>query len=244
MASFLGTYGLQARIQPALLALLPVFFTAVVWVPELYDWAVGLIGLATACGVLVVLSHISRLLGRQVQPKLYANWGGKPTTRWLFHSDGNLDPETKTRYHAFLTQRVRNWVAPSPEEEPRDPKTAEVAYESAVRWLQEQSGNSPRHSLVFKENVSYGFRRNLFGLKPIGLTVAGACAVYNATLKAGQQLPTVGIASLLLSILAVALWLGIVRDGWVRDAADGYARALLAVCDQLAPEESLSNHGI
>ena len=164
--------------------------------------------------------------------------GGEPTTRWLSHSDEHLDPMTKSRYHTFLASQIPDWIAPTPEDESASPKASEVAYESAVRWLQERIGNSPRHSLVFKENVSYGFRRNLYGLKSPGLAIAGVCTAANVVVLLIPGLVTVGepitaaSLSLLLCLLSLCAWIWIVREPWVKDAGDGYARALLATCDQ------------
>ncbi len=85
--------------------------------------------------------------------------------------------------------------------------------------------------------MSYGFRRNLYGLKPIGLTLGLLCiagnagTLYHAVFVTGGPIPPPGVASLALSLVAVAGWLWVVRQSWVRDGADGYARALLAACD-------------
>ncbi len=230
-------YSRQARLQPELLALFPLFVTVAVWVPALYDFAAGLIGLATACGAVVYLAHLARALGRKAESRLYDAWGGKPTTLWMMHGDRTLDPQTKARYHAFLSDHITGWSAPSPDDEANNPRAAEATYDSAVRWLRERTRDRKRYGLVFKENVSYGFRRNLYGLKPIGLTLAVLCvagnlgALYQAVLVAGGPIPPLGIASLALTLVAVAGWLWVVRQSWVRDGADGYARALHAACD-------------
>lgn len=160
LASYFDTYSLLARLQPALLALCPAFFSASVWIPGLYDRATILISLAAACGLVAFLAHVSRARGRKVQPCLYRKWGGEPTTRWLSHDDERLDPLTKARYHAYLERCVDGWKAPSSEDESGDPDAARMAYESAVRWLREETRDGPGSRLVFKENVSYGFRRN------------------------------------------------------------------------------------
>ena len=238
LVSYFDTYSLLARLQPALLALLPAFVTAAVWVPGLFDRATVVISVAAACGLVAFLAHVSRARGRKVQPCLYVKWGGEPTTRWLSHDDGRLDPLTKARYHLFLERYVDRWKAPTPEDETSDPAAAQMAYESAVRWLREKTRNGPGSRLVFKENVSYGFRRNLYGLKSIGLLLAvcsvtvNALAVWNSGFSDLEQVPPEVTASTVFSLLAVAGWIWIVRVQWVKDAGDGYARALLATCDQ------------
>ncbi len=83
---------------------------------------------------------------------------------------------------------------PSPEAEATDPEAADSLYDSAVQWLIPQTRSGGRFPLVFQENVNYGFRRNLWGLRPIGLAVAIGCLVVNASMvvtirEAGYDVP-------------------------------------------------------
>lgn len=241
MASLFDAYGLQARLQPALLALLPLFLSIAVWIPGLYEWGSGLAGVVTACGALVWFAHLSRGLGRKAQKKLYVEWGGIPTTRWLSHRDDSLNAQTKARYHAFFETQIDGWVAPTPDDEATGPQSADAAYESAVEWLKEQTGEGERFDLVLKENISYGFRRNLFGLKWIGFGIAVVCAIGNAcqlVRSAGDTAATTtpeGLVVLVLCAGAATAWAAL-RGSWVRDAAKAYARALLATCDAIGRE--------
>ena len=234
----LDTYGWQARLQPALLALLPLFISIAIWVPALYQVAVGLLGVIIACGVTVLLAHFARTRGRKLEAGLYVEWGGKPTTIWLRHRDRNLDAHTKRRYFAFLEERVREWKAPTELEERTNPEAADDRYDTAVRWFLEHARDRKQFPQVFKELVSYGFRRNLLGLKPFGLSIAIICTAVNAGAifadfhSEAATIHFVGLASLAISLLAVAAWLSVVTRPWVRDAADAYAKALLAVCDR------------
>src|SRR5690348_16376746 len=102
LSEIFDTYSLQARLQPALLTLAPIFFSVAVWYPKQYDVAVGLVGVAVSCGLTAFLAHVARRLGKRVEPHLYREWGGKPTTVWLRHRDQHLDDFTKSRYRAFL----------------------------------------------------------------------------------------------------------------------------------------------
>ena len=94
-----------------------------------------------------------------------------------------------------------------------------------------------RFRLVFKENVSYGFRRNLYGLKPIGLIVALTCTVanmvaaYQSVVSEGGSFSAAGAAALAANVVVVVGWIIVVKPAWVRDAADAYAKALLAACE-------------
>ena len=236
-ADVLDAYTWEARLQPALLTLFPLFVTMAVWTPALYGLAGGLVGLAIACGAVVYLAHIARERGRRVEGRLFVAWGGKSTIRWLRHRDDALDRHTKSRYHEYFARNVPGWRAPTPEDEAADPDRSDALYDSAVRWLREQTRDRKRFALIFKENVSYGFRRNLFGLRPLGLAVAGLCVVGNGAVLyyelAGDEtsISVTGVASLVVSVLATAGWTFVVKPSWVRDAAEAYARALLSSCD-------------
>ena len=227
------TYSRQARLQPALFSLFPLFLTVAVWLPALYELFAGLLGFAVACGVTVLLAHIARVRGRSAEAQLFNEWGGKPTTIWLRHRSDQLDPRTKSRYFVFFEKKILEWERPSMEEETADPMEADQRYDTAVRWLLEYTRERKRFPLVFKENVSYGFRRNLFGLKTISLIVGSACIVANCIALYRNFAPfhVAGASALVVSIATVVVWGVIVKSPWVRDAADAYAKALLASCD-------------
>ena len=155
----------------------------------------------------------------------------------MLRADNNLDEETKARYRAYLEQRISGWRAPSQAGEEADCQAALARYDSAVRWLREQTRDRERFDLVFKESVTYGYRRNAYGLKWTALVLASLCVLVNggglyyASNINGEGVSVLSFAPLVISLVAMGLWLGIVNQQWVRDSADAYARALLAVCD-------------
>lgn len=230
-------YSFQARLRPALLSLFPVFITIAVSFPALYELAKSLLSLTIACGVTVAFAHLARKRGREIQNRLIREWGGLPSTLWLRHADEHLETETKKRYHNFLQNNVLNWKAPTPEEELADPAKADSRYGSAARWLLEYTRDAQKFPLIFTENISYGFRRNTLGLKPIGFLISLISTAYPAWRLYGMNLElifanhsaqlTVGLSSLVMLLG----WCCVVTKSWVRDAADAYAKALLAACD-------------
>jgi hypothetical protein len=241
------TYSRRARLQPALLALFPLLAIVAALFPQLYTMASGLLGLAVASGAAYWLAEYARARGRAVERRLREKWGGKPTSAWLRHADRKLDPGTKARYCAFLERTVPNWRAPTEAEEKLDPKRADDRYDEAVIWLIEFTRDNKRFPLVFKENVLYGFRRNMLGLRPFGISVSGACMliVVTSLLRSGVTLAALNathVAAFALAVLALCAWLTTVSEEWVCDAAQCYARALLATCNDaegtLAPPSS------
>jgi hypothetical protein len=240
LSKLFDPYSRQARLFPGLLTLFPIILTAIAWFPRLItsSWGATLVTLATSCGLLYGLSVLSRSRGKKVEKRLLEAWGGWPTTIWLRHRDGNLPAPVRARYHAFFARSVPLFVPP---------------YASAVKWLQERC-RGKAFPLVEKENAEYGFRRNLRGLKPIGLTACFAALLISilpilwqneplfpalASLSAKPLLAALSavkpaaLGAVCVDVAAIVGWTLIVRDDWVRAAGDQYARALLACCDTL-----------
>lgn len=233
----LDKYGFQARLRPALLSLFPVFITISVWVPAVYEIAASFVSLAVACGLTVAFAHIARKRGRVVQRRLVEEWGGLPATLWLRHADHHLEADTKQRYHEFLENNVPGWKAPTPPEEAVDQKQVDSRYGSAVRWLLEYTRDTKQFPLVFIENISYGFRRNVLGLKPFAIIFSLICVgfaagqLYSTPLDSlfGDRFPHLAVG--IVSFLLLLWWIFGVSKSWVKDAADAYAKALLAGCE-------------
>jgi hypothetical protein len=232
LSELFDPYSRQARLQPALLTLLPgIISIAAIW-PALYQGATALIGLVVTCGGLVALTHVARSAGKEHEKRLLRAWGGMPTTITLRHADSKLDSATKQRYKDVLSKSVPKWIAPTTEEERADGAVVDERYVTAVKWLLEQTrGNK----LVLKENISYGFRRNLRGLRVYGIAISGASLLASAFV-AGMRLPALdpmAVASCVLALGALLAFPLVVTDDWVREAGDNYAIRLLACCDAL-----------
>jgi hypothetical protein len=238
--------------------------TAIAWFPRLVtsSWGATLVTIGTSCGLLYGLTVLSRSRGKKVEKRLLAEWGGWPTTIWLRHREEHLPAPVLARYHAFFAKNVSLFVAPSAEQEKADPKAADGMYAAAVKWLQERC-RGKAFPLVEKENAEYGFRRNLRGLKPIGVAACLAALLISALaivwrydpvmpaisslsmpllLKALAAIKPAAIGAICVDLAALVAWFAIVRDNWVRDAGDQFARALLACCDTLdAPSVAKSS---
>ena len=69
------SYNLKARLYPALLTLLPIGITGILWLSEFITLINSVILLIATCGGLLVLASISRNLGKNIEAKLLAKWG-------------------------------------------------------------------------------------------------------------------------------------------------------------------------
>ena len=111
---------------------------------------------------------------------------------------------------------------PSQAEEGADRDAADRCYWEATRRLITIVGaDHDRFHLVYAENVNYGMRRNLLGVKPVGIWVACLTRLVALALllfaagalhqRAARYAPGLGV-----SVLAVFFWTAIVDTPWVR----------------------------
>lgn len=229
----------QARLAPALCVVFPIPLLIFVWFPALQSVLGTLVSLACSFGVVLWVSQLGRDAGKRREPELYENWNGKPSVALLRHSDHRIDSNTKARYKSFLTAHVPGLVFPSAAEEIADKNRADKVYEFATAWLLAQTRDTKKFSLLFQENISYGFRRNLWGLKPLGIALAvsgGACSSFavllNYALSGLRPASEIVIATAAVWCLSLC-WVFAVRPSWVKVPADGYGLQLLAACDRL-----------
>lgn len=234
----LDSYSFPARFLPSVLVLLPVGLAVAVFFPEdLIGWGAGTgtVGMA-ALGMLT--SEIARRFGRAVQDRVYARLGAKPTTILLRHRDKRIDPQTKQRYHNCLGRLVPGVIVPTAEEEAADPESADTTYESCTKFLLETTRNKSQFPLIFKENVNYGMVRNLRGMKPAAVSLAGLGAVACAARAVWPGVSDIygpAVVAAAGSAFLLTVWLLRLNDRWVEAAAFDYARSLLASCEKLAP---------
>ena len=237
LSKLFDEYSLNARVRPSLLALLPVIISVYVTFPQLYASASGLISLVVVCGFITALAHFSRYRGRVVEKNLFKAWGGKPTTSMLRHRDTTLDQVTKHRYHQFFLNNIDNWSLPTIENEIEEPDQAEKYYESAIKWLLENTRDTKRYNLLFKENISYGFRRNCYGIKRYGVIlsilsialVSWSISCFNKTITLTSTV--FSFAAIAFSLILLVWWVFVVNQTWVKDSANSFSIRLLAACD-------------
>jgi hypothetical protein len=231
-------YTYRARLLPSLLTLLPLALAATVWFPgQEATWKV-LALIFVSSGLATLLSHFGRDLGKRKETELFQMWGGVPTTRMLSHRFTRFDAVTLRRYHAKLRTLLPDLQIPDLASERADPSGAAEMYGSCTSFLREKTRDQKTFPLVFAENINYGFRRNLYGWKPIGLTAGSlglvSCALFTAThLRAAQSVLLFGVAGLVVSMMLLLLWLFAIRPDWVHLAAEAYAERLIRSLDGL-----------
>ena len=173
---------------------------------------------------------------------MFEKWGGLPSVAIFRHRDTRLDPITKVRYHKKLASLVKEANPPTVEQEQMDPVAADAVYSAWSNYLRINSRDTKKFGMLFHENVSYGYRRNVWGLRPIGVMVSflslAVCApriyfVYQSTGKFDEGLLGAGAFAFLMFLLWVLRFTG----DWVRVPADAYAERLAECTETLGAKE-------
>jgi hypothetical protein len=236
----LDIYVWKARRCPVLLAVLPVALAVLAAFPSA-DWKL-MLPLFTFCGLFMLVGQVGRDRGSNLQDRLFASWGGKPTTVMLRHRESPFDETTLAKLHDWLAG-VTGVQKPSKRKESASPEDADQVYEAFVRHLRDATRDKAQYPLVFEENVSYGFRRNTWGLRPYGIAAAVVGTLGAATnLFRFNSGPPLGmaIAATTANGLLLLFWLFWVQPRWVRIPARAYAERLMEAGLRMARADSKS----
>jgi len=245
IAKIADPYDRNARLYPAILTLIPL----VAMLGALYGTTATALSKVFATvfsfGGPFLMMNISREMGKRLELKMYAIWGGKPTTLLLRHSDKRIDRITKHRYHKFLSSTVKVRFPDSSQENSK-PDLADEVYQSATKWLLDNTRDKKKFKLVFDELITYGFRRNALGMKSIGLAISSICVLWVLVthqviqmtnpffdFSAFIALPDTAIASLATSTIMLLVWLFFFTKTSLKTSAFTYAETLLRACDKL-----------
>lgn len=238
---YFDTYNLRARLFPAVIAISPaIAFTAIAisWdaisLPQVMSTA--------AIGVLFfAAADFARRMGKRFEREMFAATGGKPVMTLLRHSDQTLDKKTKERYRTYLAAQLGE-KAPTAQAEARDSNGTDGFYGRCGAWLRERTRDKAKFKILFEENMTYGFRRNLYGLRVAGLVlnllVVFVCLYLLSPYGVWINEPTRAeiFAVLAIAVLHAGYFLFFVSRRSVEEASDQYARQLILSCEGMMRE--------
>jgi hypothetical protein len=226
--SWLDEYDREARLVPALFALVPVVLAGVgLGFADNLLLGAGTGILITVGAPMLVAKQVANR-GRHLEKSLFAAWGGPPTTLKLVPPADAPLGEIRKQRRDRLEQATGITLPTSSTLNLVDAET----YQAAVYWLITNTRDHVRFPVVWTELKSYGFERNLLGLRPLGLASSAASVM---ALAAGLVAGLLGaeVASIPLAILCavcvaigLAWWFG-PNEQRVRVVADRYAERLL-----------------
>lgn len=231
-------YSRRARLYPGLIVTLPISILTVVLVTTRPTWLTAVILVIGSSGASYLGVQLVRSAGQRREERLWASWGGPPTTQ-LLRFAGAPNPTLVARRHAQLETLLAGTHLPDETSEAADPKRADDRYEVAVRALIEKTRDRRRFGRVFDELCQYGFRRNLWGCRTVGAWIALAGLTVTSMLAMLRVLTDLNVSVLGLTIAAgvdlllLVTMLLVVRPEWVREAADAYASRLLGALETM-----------
>ena len=222
-------YDLYARTFPVYIAIAPVILGLASILPQGLDLPFA----GASALVLVPMSYaagqFAAEFGKRLESGLWRKWDGPPTTRFLRHGDGEFNPATRARIHAELSRM--GLAVPTREEQDRDGAASDVHWEACTEELIRRTRDRVRFPLVFEGLVQYGYRRNLLGLKCLGLplSVAGFAVCSWRVWLTAPETPGAAVAASasVLCLGLIYIWVVWVRERTVAVAANRYARYLL-----------------
>ena len=116
---------------------------------------------------------------------------------------------------------------------------------SAIGWLIAQTRDAEKFPLIKEETINYGFCKNLYGLKSLGICTSSFLTILEVGILAAKYHLQFGyveysdlIASAMVSFAFTIVWIFFVTKEWVIDCGYRYARTLLSACDS----EQLNTH--
>ena len=231
--TLIDRYVLGARVAPVVVVALSLFLAVSAWIP-FSEWPIKLLGGSAVLGIgAFVLAQVSRDAGKAIEGPLWASWGGPPTMQMLRHRDQTVEAGSKTLLHRKLAALQIVDRLPTPGEEIADPVEADAQYRTCADWLRrkalELKAKAP-FDIVHSENIAYGFRRNLLGIRPYGLTVFAASIITTIIAFFFHRDPYVELGGV---TLVGAYLLFAVNSEAVKRAAYDYSRRLLDAAQSL-----------
>ncbi len=233
MASFFDNYSRNARLLPAFICAIPASITFAAFGSSVSAAIATVIGGASALGLTALLAQLGRDRGKSKEAGLFTIWGGKPSVAKLRHRNNSINPHTKSRYISKARGLLPEIAWPTSDEERTDPIGSDQKYEALSNFLLERTRDSKKYPLVYAELVNYGFRRNLWGLKPIGITCVVICCIAlllqsSYGLHRHVTTPPLTLVVASADIIVLLIWSFWITPNWVRIAADAYAERLLS----------------
>lgn len=227
LSKFTDAYERKARLYPALICLFPMILSTAISFPAVFSTLSSFVALAITIGLAHFLTHLSRDRGKALEQRLFREWGGMPSVSMFRYRDVSISLPAKLKYHEVLS-KISGIHAPTEFLEAEDPTKADEVYLSWSDYLRGKTRNSKKYPLVFKENVNYGFRRNLFGIKPqcILSGAFGFLILFTpALLGNGLNQSMVTVAAILLVYSYVLIF--VIKGSWVKVVAEAYGKHLI-----------------
>lgn len=237
-------YDLNARLYPITLFYMPILLLGILFSFQFDKYSHLLAGFGIIGALSYLIKQFSRDAGQIKEQALWALWGGPPCTQLLRWGNTVINVNTKKRYHDRLQALCPVDVKPDVDFEDNYPAEADSAYEAWTKFLISKTRDKKKYALLFIENMNYGFRRNLWGLKTYALRLLSTLMILTYLYEAitAKNYNPAGFSSLFFIAEAglVALmcwWCFLINANWVKVPAFAYAERLLESVENLKKEK-------
>ena len=242
---FLDPYELKARIVPGLILALAPLIALVSAAPVLGSLPIFAASGVCSLALVYFLGSFARARGEAIEHELWNSWGGPPSTRLLRHRDSHFGHALKASIRHALTDTLSVSLLTA-DEEAANQEHADRVIVDAFRQVRQYIRQHDPDGLWQKQNIEYGFYRNLLGCRitwsVLSVGAALFAAIHGARTGAGILTPAGGVA---LISLFCAVYIGwFVLPDATRRVADEYAEkawmAFLSVSNEKAyhPQEA------
>lgn len=232
----MNSYNLKARVYPVILSLIPIIIIGFIYSLQLQSYYQILVSFGVTTALYFLFSQLGRDKGKALEKEMWKKWGGTPSTQVFRFSDKTIDKHTKTRYHKRLVGLTGIGESVNEEYEISSPNDVNEIYKSWSKYLISKSRDTKKYNLLFQENINYGFRRNLFGLKKFAiitiiLLMLGSI-VYSYIIGNYQFDFTLEliVTEIVLAVILV-FWVSIIKEKWIKSVAFSYAERLVETID-------------
>lgn len=222
----LDTYHIRVRLSASIIVFAPLAITIFLCFQEIATFASS----AVLIAVLLAFTNYLPILQRQIyQKKLpFKNYAAL----FLMPDDETLNPASKKRYYKILAETDQTFSCF------QHPDTSQQFYlccEDAVRYLREKTR---ANSLVFEENINYGFYRTLFSAKTIGIALCMAfgllAAMYSLfCFHSLSQIPIGNYIAFSSDVALLLFWIFGITEHTLENTAKQYAKTLLSAINSL-----------
>lgn len=222
----ISPYELRARTFPGVLMLAPAAAVSFILLPFLHSaTAAGTAALFwLACAYVVGQGMRDR--AEPQQKALWSAWGGSPTTQLLRWSNTEISRQEKVQTRSTVLG-IGGFQWPDEAEEAAKPAEADEHYTVLVKAVLSDARRHPdRYERQDRANAHYGFQRNCYYSRSIGVLIASVSAIlagismFFPGLVADWKL----VAVVDLVCIAVLLfWIFGITAGRLRQSADTFA---------------------
>lgn len=235
----IDAYSLKARIFPVFIVLSPILILYFFLYYKNWEVPQAVLVFLSTLGFTFLFSQLGRDRGKRKEKEIFDSWGGMPTTQYQRYRSGYLDEITRARYHQKLKQ-LMNIDLSTKELEENDPDKADEIYIACTKYLINHTRDKKKFPLVFAENVNFGFRRNLWGMKSYAILIILICITILLLLKYYWIIENTSnfllhevIIPIIIYFIFLYIWIFVISREWIKATGFEYAKRLFESIDSL-----------